>query len=191
MNPRTELEKRYPTADFTAYFGFLAQHEVRRDWNTQEHHICPRKQFPQFEHAPENKVVLLLQEHALAHKLLEAACGIKAPSTVWIESQTWTAERRDRHAKAARAAHALPSNKIKHRAAMKAAYARPEVKANLSAAMKTALSTPEARKNRAAANRKVWKTRKPSSKPRKRWSLEARLLQAIALTGNQNARKSA
>ena len=91
MNPRTELEKRYPSADFSVYFRFLSEHKTEKDWNTQEHHICPRKQFPEFISATENVITLHTDSHALAHRLLEAACGIKAPRTALLEAQVLSA----------------------------------------------------------------------------------------------------
>lgn len=74
MNPRTELEKRYPSADFSVYLKHLAAcFGMRAGLDTQEHHICPRAQFPEFVNSPENKIVLKIDDHAFAHKLLSAA----------------------------------------------------------------------------------------------------------------------
>ncbi len=91
----------------------------------------------------------------------------------------------------ARAAHARPEVKERHRKAMQAAYTSPAVRHALSVSMKTALALPAAKCTQSAAQKKAWKTRKPSIKLRKRWSADARARQSIALTGNQNARRSA
>ncbi len=94
MNPQTVLQERYPAADFWAYFHFLQSCIGTEKGNTHEHHICPKKQFPEYEFFfPENLITLKLGDHARAHKLLEAACGIKAPSTALIEATAWTPER--------------------------------------------------------------------------------------------------
>ena len=48
MNPKNELEKRYPQADFSRYFAHLAAYKTVKQHGAQEHHICPRAQFPEF-----------------------------------------------------------------------------------------------------------------------------------------------
>jgi len=49
VNSRAELEARYLEADFSTYFRFLdACRGTERGRDTQEHHVCPRKQFPEF-----------------------------------------------------------------------------------------------------------------------------------------------
>ena len=86
MNPRTELEKRYPTADFSVYFRHLSACKTAKSVGTQEHHICPRKPFPEFSDAPENLITLSIKEHSEAHELLHAAVPeLWAPSK-WIAS---------------------------------------------------------------------------------------------------------
>ncbi len=87
MNPRTELEARYPSADFSVYFRTAEACRTIKGMNTHDHHLCPRKQFPEFVDSPENLITVTVEDHAFLHKLLEAACGIKAPSTLWIENQ--------------------------------------------------------------------------------------------------------
>ncbi len=87
MNPRTELEAHFPSADFSVYFREAEERRTARAWNTQDHHFCPRKQFPQFIDSPENLITLTVQDHAFVHRLLEAACGIKAPATKLFERQ--------------------------------------------------------------------------------------------------------
>src|SRR5579864_3176594 len=75
MNFRAELELRYPSADFSAYFRFLeaCRGTLREAGRTQEHHICPKKQFPEFEDVAENLMTLRIDDHAHAHLLLGAA----------------------------------------------------------------------------------------------------------------------
>jgi general stress protein YciG len=104
MNPRAVLQERYPEADFWPYFSFLeACRGTEKGLDTHEHHICPRAQFPEYEKGfPENLITLKLTDHSWAHRLLELACGIKAPSTTWIESQTWTPERQAKAVEAGR-----------------------------------------------------------------------------------------
>ncbi len=87
MNPRTELEKCFPDADFSVYFREAEERRTARAWNTQDHHFCPRKQFPEFIDSPENLITVTVEDHAFLHKLLEAACGIKAPATALFEAQ--------------------------------------------------------------------------------------------------------
>ncbi len=75
MNPLAVLQKRYPDADFSIYFRYLnaCVVAVRSDL-TNEHHICPRKQFPEYADGfPENRITLLIDDHVFAHKLLGAA----------------------------------------------------------------------------------------------------------------------
>jgi hypothetical protein len=86
VNPHLELEKRYPEADFAVYFRHLDACRTERCSGTHEHHICPRKQFPEFADSPENLIPLRVDDHAHAHKLLEAACGIKAPPAALLET---------------------------------------------------------------------------------------------------------
>jgi hypothetical protein len=94
MNPRTTLQERYPEADFSIYFRFLdACRDTEKGLDTQEHHICPRKQFPEFIDEAENLMTLRIDDHDFAHKLLEAACGIKAPHTAFLEAQRESASR--------------------------------------------------------------------------------------------------
>lgn len=84
MNPQTELEKRYPQADFSIYFRHLEACRTVKGLNTQDHHICPRAQFPEYaEDFSENLITLNIEDHDFAHKLLEAACGIYAPPTIF------------------------------------------------------------------------------------------------------------
>lgn len=71
MNPRAALQERYPTADFWEYFRFLGECKgTHPEGRTHEHHICPRKQFPEFVDAPENLITLSIDDHAHAHDLL-------------------------------------------------------------------------------------------------------------------------
>jgi len=94
MNSNVELEARYPEADFSVYFRHLdACRRTLRGRDTQEHHICPKKQFPEFADSPENLITLRVDDHAFAHRLLEAACGIKAPSAALLAMQRAGAEK--------------------------------------------------------------------------------------------------
>lgn len=85
MNPRTELEARYPSADFSVYFRTAEACRTVKGLNTHDHHLCPRKQFPEFVDSPENLITVTIEDHAFLHKLLEAACGIKAPATALFD----------------------------------------------------------------------------------------------------------
>jgi hypothetical protein len=89
MNPRAVLQERYPQADFSIYFRHLeaCRGTKRESGRTHEHHICPRKQFPELEHDSNNLITLTSEDHAHAHKLLTAACGISAPPTVLFKAQ--------------------------------------------------------------------------------------------------------
>lgn len=87
MNPLIELEERYPSADFSVYFRTAEACRTVKGLNTHDHHLCPRKQFPEFVDSPENLITVTIEDHAFLHKLLEAACGIKAPPTAYFEAQ--------------------------------------------------------------------------------------------------------
>lgn len=85
VNPEVTLRQRYPEADFAAYFCFLAEHSAKKSKETQEHHICPKKQFPEYEDASENKITLTLTDHAEAHRILEQCePSILSPQSAWI-----------------------------------------------------------------------------------------------------------
>ena len=97
MNPQTELQKRYPNTERACalYFAFLASIPLRL-WTPKSglcrHHICPKKQFPEYRSAslfPENITVLTAEEHGKAHVLLaQIALEMGCPSPSWIDSQT-------------------------------------------------------------------------------------------------------
>jgi len=94
VNPRTELEKRYPLADFTEYFSFLAEHVTEKSLNTNEHHICPRKQFPDFAQGfPENTVTLRARDHVIAHLLLSDVVPEMLYGSAWEEQRREAAAR--------------------------------------------------------------------------------------------------
>lgn len=85
MNPRIELEKRYPAVDFSVYFRFLdACRGTEKTLDAQEHHICPRKQFPEFIDVFENKVLLTVKQHMLAHEVLHALVPELWAQSKWI-----------------------------------------------------------------------------------------------------------
>jgi hypothetical protein len=103
MNPQAVLHERYPLADFSIYFRHLEACRTEKGLNTQDHHICPRKQFPEYaEGFPENLITLMTDDHNWAHKLLEAACGIYAPPTVLFEGQRDAAAKGGRTSKGGR-----------------------------------------------------------------------------------------
>lgn len=89
MNPEVTLRQRYPEADFAAYFCFLAEHSAKKSKETQEHHICPKKQFPEFaEGFPENLITLQIRDHAFAHRILELCePELKAPPSALLGAQ--------------------------------------------------------------------------------------------------------
>ena len=90
MNPRAVLQERYPDADFAVYFRFLdaCSGTKSESGRTHDHHICPRKQFPEYaEGFRENLITLTIEDHAFVHKLLEGGCGIKSPPTAYFEMQ--------------------------------------------------------------------------------------------------------
>jgi hypothetical protein len=88
MNPQTILQERYPAANLVVYNAFM---ELCRQFEpepqkgmTQEHHICPRKQFPEYVAAPENLITLRTLLHQHAHKLLAASVPEIQNLAPWI-----------------------------------------------------------------------------------------------------------
>jgi RNA polymerase subunit RPABC4/transcription elongation factor Spt4 len=74
MNPQTVLQERYPASDFALYFRYLSACKTVKGLYTQDHHICPRKQFPEYaEGFPENLITLSAEDHKQAHRLLVRA----------------------------------------------------------------------------------------------------------------------
>jgi len=67
MTPRGALEKRFPRADFRAYFAFLGK---RAGSGRHRHHVCPRCEFPEMAKDPANVVRLSYKDHAKVHRLL-------------------------------------------------------------------------------------------------------------------------
>jgi hypothetical protein len=130
------LQERYPTAHLGAYFAFVesCRGTKQESGRTNEHHICPKKQFPEYEHDPDNLITLTIGDHAHAHKLLAAAVPELCNLSPWISaghSQTTYAK-------------------------MAAASSRPEVKACRSAAQKRRYANPEERERRSEAQAKYW-----------------------------------
>jgi hypothetical protein len=155
MNPRTVLQERYPLADFTIYFRHLDACRTSKSLNTHDHHICPKAQFPEYKDLdsfPENSITLTIDDHSFAHKLLEAACGIKAPSTALFEATAWTPERCARHSELQIAVMNRPEVKARNSAAQKVAQTRPEVKERVTAASRAALTS----ETRSAAAKQYW-----------------------------------
>ena len=88
-NPQATLQEWYPLSDFSMYFRYLESCIGTKSESgcTQDHHICPRKQFPELEHDPDNLITLRIEDHAHAHKLLAAAVPeLRTFSDAWIES---------------------------------------------------------------------------------------------------------
>lgn len=77
MNPPAALQERYPQRNLVVYNAFMElckQFEPERQKGlTHEHHICPKEQFPEHKHAPENLITLLTPLHMHAHRLLGKA----------------------------------------------------------------------------------------------------------------------
>src|ERR1039458_8154956 len=71
MTIREIMQAKYPTADLSRYFAFIAQAKGAEP--TEEHHIAPRREFHKLKYAPENLVTLSIQEHFAAHVLLAQA----------------------------------------------------------------------------------------------------------------------
>jgi hypothetical protein len=89
MLAQAALYAMFPSDDFRPYFVFLDKCKSTQKDYTHKHHICPRKQFPEFVDCIWNLILLSPEEHALAHKLLEQCeATLKSPPTLWIESQT-------------------------------------------------------------------------------------------------------
>lgn len=174
MNPRAVLQERYPASDFSFYFRHLeaCMGTEKQRGRTHEHHICPCKQFPEYEHdEPANLITLTIEDHSWAHRLLwRAHPDFSQHIEKWVAAQTWTPERSAQHSArqkiivnrqevAARivaglkAAHARPGARARHSASMKAVHARPEVKARHSAALKAAHARPEVRARNSAAQK--------------------------------------
>jgi hypothetical protein len=85
MNPQTVLQERYPRADFSEYFRFLETRRCSNKIGAHDHHICPKKQFPEYEFGfLENRILLSVADHMLAHEILHRAePELWAPSS-WI-----------------------------------------------------------------------------------------------------------
>jgi general stress protein YciG len=89
VNPRQVLQERYPAANLAVYFAFIAgcrQFEPEpKKGMTHEHHICPRKQFPEYVEEPENLITLYTPLHMHAHRLLGSAVPeLSRASAAWI-----------------------------------------------------------------------------------------------------------
>ncbi len=160
MNPRTELEKRYPEADFSIYFRHLeaCKGTKSESGSTQEHHICPRAQFSEYVTALENLITLTLEDHSFAHKLLEAACGIKAPSSTWIESQDWNSDFKKKHAAGLKRRFEDPAARESLSIAVKKAMSTQEYRVKHAAVMKKLFEDPEVRARQSLVNKKCYES---------------------------------
>lgn len=77
MSHQAIMQQKYPSANLVVYGAFM---ELCRQFEpepqkgrTHEHHICPKKQFPELEHSPKNLITLYTELHMHAHRLLGAA----------------------------------------------------------------------------------------------------------------------
>jgi hypothetical protein len=68
------LRTKFPTADFTEYFGFLESCKVPIECALHSHHIAPQKTFPTLKKDKDNLIDVAVVDHLQAHKLL-AECG--------------------------------------------------------------------------------------------------------------------
>jgi hypothetical protein len=89
VNPQTVLQERYPAANLAVYFAFIAgcrQFEPEpQKGKTHEHHICPKKQFPEYRYEPENLITLYTPLHAHAHRLLGYCVpALSRANAAWI-----------------------------------------------------------------------------------------------------------
>jgi hypothetical protein len=191
VNPQTALQERYPAANLVVYNAFM---ELCRQFEpepqkglTQEHHICPRKQFPEHEHAPENLITLRTPLHQHAHRLLGRAvpeicnlapwiaagaspevrerqqASIRTPEALAKKAATLEKRRSDPEARARLSAQMSAVRKItcntpEARSRISTVLSRPEVKSRMSAAIKGALNRPEV-KARHSAGARAWALR--------------------------------
>jgi len=160
MNPRTVLQERYPQADFWEYFRFLGECKgTMPSGRTNEHHICPEKQFPEYKGASENLITLTLEDHAYAHELLGAAVPELRISTSWIRKQSdvkslWEdPDYRARCTAASTAALSTLEAKAQASAHSKKNWADPQVRARRSAAIRAAVNSPDTKEKRREATR--------------------------------------
>jgi NUMOD3 motif-containing protein len=106
MNPRAVLQERYPTANLVVYFAFIELCRLREPkplrMMTQEHHICPKKQFPEHKDAPENLITLWTPLHWHAHRLLSAAVPELSTVTAAWKSACQSPEARRKNGEAHR-----------------------------------------------------------------------------------------
>jgi hypothetical protein len=83
------MQAKYPAANLAVYFAFIEmclQFEPEpKKGMTHEHHICPRKQFPEYVEEPENLITLYTPLHMHAHRLLGSAVPeLSRASAAWI-----------------------------------------------------------------------------------------------------------
>ena len=85
---RAAMRAKYPTADFRAYFAFLASRPVltyRRKAGLHRHHMAPREQFPELDNGMSgpNIIVLTVADHTKAHALLTKV----SPALSWVRPE--------------------------------------------------------------------------------------------------------
>ena len=74
--------------DYAPYSSFLEKCRTTQKDFTHNHHILPKKQFPEYELCNWNLILLSPEEHVHAHLLLEACSNgaIKSPASLFIKS---------------------------------------------------------------------------------------------------------
>jgi hypothetical protein len=139
MNPRAVLQERYPQTDFWEYFRFLGECKgTTLSGRTNDHHICPEKQFPEYKHDPENLITLTIEDHAYAHELLGAAVPELRATPAFIRKQNIS-----------------HSSEVKAQisAANTSSWKDPQVRARRSAGSKAAVNRPDIKEKRREATR--------------------------------------
>lgn len=81
------LQARFP-GDYSAAWALLAEHETEsRTGETEEHHICPRKQFPEYEFGyPGNLIHLPIASHHLVHEHYGKANTALIVNSRWLSA---------------------------------------------------------------------------------------------------------
>lgn len=101
---RAALKAKYPTADFRAYFAFLAACPAQPAGRAHKHHMAPREQFPEYAKDKTNLIALTIDDHVCAHTVLGQACSVLS----WANPHFIAAARGPKW----RAAHAAGSRRM-------------------------------------------------------------------------------
>ena len=73
------MKSKYPQAVFDEYFDFIdACSSLMQKGSVHRHHIAPQKQFPELRMDSDNLIVLMIEKHKQAHRLL-----MQCESTLW------------------------------------------------------------------------------------------------------------